>query len=66
MTHESNYTFVSISGINSLYSGNDSVTICLGGLNNQSSAAAADEVNLDARFAFGLTYPTPRTHNAGL
>ncbi|KAI6018307.1 peptidase S8/S53 domain-containing protein [Pisolithus marmoratus] len=41
----SNYTIVSI---------ND-------GQNNQSIAAAGEEADLDAQYAFGLTYPTPGT-----
>ncbi|KAI6034593.1 peptidase S8/S53 domain-containing protein [Pisolithus microcarpus] len=41
----SNYTTVSING----------------GQNNQSIAAAGLEADLDSQYAFGLTYPTPRT-----
>lgn len=33
----------------------------LGGLNNQSQAAAGDEADLDVQFAFGITYPTNST-----
>ena len=33
----------------------------LGGLNNQSQAAAGSEADLDVQFAFGITYPTPST-----
>ncbi|KAI0775866.1 tripeptidyl peptidase A [Trametes elegans] len=32
-----------------------------GGLNNQSSAEAGAEANLDTQFAYGLTFPTPGT-----
>ncbi|KAI6016231.1 Pro-kumamolisin, activation domain-containing protein [Pisolithus marmoratus] len=32
-----------------------------GGQNNQSIAAAGEEADLDSQYAFGLTYPTPRT-----
>ncbi|KAF8138892.1 peptidase S8/S53 domain-containing protein [Boletus edulis] len=45
MAYGSNYTFVSING----------------GLNNQTSAAAGVEANLDTQFAYGLTYPTQAT-----
>jgi tripeptidyl-peptidase-1 len=33
----------------------------LGGLNNQTLAEAGMEANLDAQFAFGLSFPTPAT-----
>ncbi|KAH7887356.1 peptidase S8/S53 domain-containing protein [Phlebopus sp. FC_14] len=45
MAYGSNYTFVSVNG----------------GMNNQTTAAAGVEANLDTQFAFGLTYPTPGT-----
>ncbi|KAI6018299.1 peptidase S8/S53 domain-containing protein [Pisolithus marmoratus] len=41
----SNYTIISINN----------------GQNNQSIAAAGEEADLDAQYAFGLTYPTPGT-----
>ena len=61
MAYGSNYTFVSING-KKIYTRTTigSITICSGGLNNQSYSASG-EANLDTQFAYGLTYPTPGT-----
>ena len=64
MAYGSNYTFVSINGKNIQYyipATTSSLTVCSGGMNNQTYAAAGVEASLDSQFTYGLTYPTPAT-----
>ena len=60
----SSFNFVSIKGIKLscfFFSSSIVLSSSLGGLNNQSQAAAGDEADLDVQFAFGITYPTNST-----